>query len=140
MVGGGGGQQWSKGHIGGLPGTAQAPAALQSAMASIPSEIWTCISVERGRREGEEVRGGSEERMRERGKGGGERKGWGRGQEDDEVGREETQRGEEEGKGSQGRGSKRRAPHRGQVPATAVRAGLRDKNKTLSPGRAGGKR
>ena len=71
-MGGGGEQQWSKGHIGGLPGTAQAPAALQSPLASIPSEIWNCISVERGRREGEEVRGGREERMRERGKDGGE--------------------------------------------------------------------
>lgn len=139
-MGGGGEQQWSKGHIGGLPGTAQAPAALQSPLASIPSEIWNCISVERGRREGEEVRGGREERRRERGKDEGERKGWGRGQEDDEVGREEMQRGEEEGKGSQGRGSKRQVPHRGQVPAMAVRARFRDKNKTLSPGRAGEKR
>lgn len=50
------------------------------------------------------------------------------------------QRGEEEGKGSQGRGSKRWVPHRGQVPAMAVRAGLRDRNKTLCPGRAGERR
>ena len=62
---GAGGQQWSEGHTGGLPGTAQAPAALQSPLASIPSEIWNCISVQR-RREGEEVRGGREERMGER--------------------------------------------------------------------------
>ena len=43
-------------------------------------------------------------------------------------------------KGGQGRGSERWVPHRGQVPAIGVRAGLRDKNKTLCPGRAGERR
>ena len=62
---GSGGQPWSEGYIGGLPGTAQAPAALQSPLASFPSEIWNCISVQR-RRVGEEVTGGREERMGER--------------------------------------------------------------------------
>lgn len=123
---GSGGQPWSEGYTGGLSGTAQAPAALQSPLASIPSEIWNCISVQR-RREGEEVTEG-------------ERRGWGRGQDEDEVGGEETQRREEEGKGGQGRGSKRWVPHKGQVPAIGVRAGLRNKNKTLCPGRAGERR
>lgn len=51
------------------------------------------------------------------------------------MGGEETQRREEEGKGGQGRGSKRWVPHKGQVPAIGVRAGLRNKNKTLCPGK-----